>query len=280
MIPLKTIFNKDKNILIGAVHFPPLSGYADFPGLDVALQNAIADIRAFEEGGADAIIIENNYDIPHTEFVTAEVGESLTYLAKEISKVTTLPIGISVLWNDYKTALTIAQKTGLKFIRIPVFVDTVETSYGVIAGNPKEVQKFRTEIGAENVAIFTDIHVKHATLLSKLSLEESAQQAIFEGSDALIITGRWTGDAPELNKLKTVRTAAKDFPILCGSGIDAGNVAESFMYANGAIVSTSLKDGAVVKGEVNVKLYSQRISKEKVRELVNNFLEKSHEYSA
>ena len=74
MIPLKTIFNKDKNIVIGAVHFPPLSGYADFPGLEVALQNALVDIRAFEAGGADAIIIENNYDIPHTEFVTAEVA--------------------------------------------------------------------------------------------------------------------------------------------------------------------------------------------------------------
>lgn len=97
MINIKDIFNKDHNIIIGAVHFPPLSGYADFPGLDVALQNALADIRAFEEGGADAIIIENNYDIPHTEFVTAEVAESLTYLAKEISGATTLPIGISVL---------------------------------------------------------------------------------------------------------------------------------------------------------------------------------------
>ena len=57
---LAKIFKKRKNIIIGAIHFPPLLGYKDFPGLDVALKNAFADLRALETGGADGVIFENN----------------------------------------------------------------------------------------------------------------------------------------------------------------------------------------------------------------------------
>lgn len=59
------IFKKKKKVIIGAVHFPPLLGYPGFPGFDVALKNAIFDLKAFEKGGVDGIIFENNYDIPH-----------------------------------------------------------------------------------------------------------------------------------------------------------------------------------------------------------------------
>ena len=36
-------FTKDSNILIGAIHFPPLLGYSEFPGMATALD--------FEMGG-------------------------------------------------------------------------------------------------------------------------------------------------------------------------------------------------------------------------------------
>jgi membrane complex biogenesis BtpA family protein len=265
---LQTIFKKEYNIIIGAIHFPPLLGYPEFPGYEIALTNALADLRAFEVGAADAIIIENNYDIPHKEFVDPSVAESLTILAEKIRKETSLPMGISVLWNDYKTALTIAKKVGLQFIRIPVFVDTAKTSYGTVVGNPKAVIEFRKSINAEDVAIFTDIHVKHAEILSTYTIEESALLAIKEGSDGLIITGKWTGQAPNLDEIKSVRKTVGTFPILCGSGVDAVNIKELYAFANGAIVSTSLKEGAVDAKEINIKPYSGRISLEKVSELV------------
>lgn len=263
----KKIFNKEKEVVIGAVHFPPLLGFAEFPGFEIARDNALNDLKAFEEGGADAVIFENNYDIPHTEFVGPEIGASMLLLGLEIKKATTLPVGISVLWNDYKTALSIAKVLDLQFIRVPVFVDTVKTSYGIIEGNFDEIIKFRKQIQAEHIALFTDIHVKHAEILSPHTIIESAQMAIKEGSDGLIITGKWTGDAPDVGELKSLKNAVGDFPIICGSGVDHRNVHELFAYANGAIVSTSLKEGANKQGEVNVKGYEQRINKNKVEEL-------------
>ncbi len=261
------IFNKKGKIIIGAVHLPPLLGYPDFPGFDVAIENAIFDLVALEKGGVDAIIFENNYDIPHKTFVDAATISSMTFIGEKLKSATNLPMGISVLWNDYYTALSIAKILDLHFVRIPVFVDKIETACGVIEGNPSDVLEFRRSTGAKNIALFTDIHVKHAKLLSKKSLAESAKEAIDNYSDAVIITGKWTGDVPSTKEIESLREDIKDFPILIGSGIDKDNIKSTLKAADGAIVSTSLKEGRPT-GEVNVKAYTQRIDLNSVKGLV------------
>ena len=264
---ISKIFKKNRNIIIGAIHLPPLLGYKDFPGFDVALKNALADLKSLESGGVDGVIFENNYDIPHKIFVDAPIISSLAFLGEKLKKATRLPLGISVLWNDYKSALSIAKTLQLQFIRIPVFVDAVRTDYGVIKGEPKKVIDFRKSIGAENVALFTDIHVKHAKLLSRYNLIASARLAIKNKSDAIIITGKWTGNAPSLEEVKILRNEIGKFPILLGSGVDKNNIKNLFNFSNGAIVSTSLKGGAKKPREINVKSYGQRIDKSKVKKL-------------
>jgi len=266
---MKTKFHnifKRKKVIIGVIHFPPLLGYPEFPGLKIALNNALEDLSAFN--GVDGIIIENNYDTPHKEITESQTAAVMTFLGEKIKNKTNLPIGINVLWNDFKTALSIAKTIKGKFIRIPVFVDEIKTNYGIIKGNPKEVLKYQKKIKAEDVALFTDIQVKHAEILNKRPIEKAAREAIKSGSDALIITGKWTGQAPDLKELAAVRKAVKNFPILIGSGADKKNIKELLKYANGVIVSTSLKKGGVRKGETNVKTWKQRVDKKKVQELI------------
>jgi membrane complex biogenesis BtpA family protein len=265
---LNKIFKKDKNILIGAIHFPPLLGYKDFPGFDVAFKNALLDLKSFDRGGVDAVIFENNYDIPHKAFVDSAVMGSMLFLIQKLKKQTSLPIGISVLWNDYKTALFIAKSLGLQFIRIPVFVDKVKTQCGIIDGNAQDVINFRKSINAEQIAIFTDIHVKHSLLLSKHNFVASAKLAIKNKSDGLIVTGNWTGDAPDIQSMDNLRKHIGSFPMIIGSGLDDRNAARLFSIAHAAIVSTSVKSGKGKRGEINVKSYDQRIDIEKVKKLV------------
>lgn len=267
---LSKIFNKDRNIVIGAIHLPPLLGYKKFPGFDVAFKNAGVDLKAFENGGVDGIIFENNYDIPHRIFVDPSIVSSMTFLGEKLRKVSRLPMGINVLWNDYSAALSIAKTLNLRFIRIAVFVDKVKTDYGVIEGNARKIIDFRKSIGAGEIALFTDIHVKHANLLSKHDLLTSAKLAIKNKSDAIIITGKWTGDAPPVREVEILRRNLRAFPILVGSGVDENNIKALFQFANGAIVSTSLKRGVKKSTEVNVKSYSQRISGSKVKKLLNS----------
>jgi membrane complex biogenesis BtpA family protein len=266
---LLKIFGKEKNIVIGAIHLPPLLGYKNFPGFDVALKNALTDLEAFESGGVDGIIFENNYDIPHKICVDASVVSSMTFLGEKLRKATCLPLGISVLWNDYRTALSIAKILDLQFIRVPVFVDTVKTNYGIVKGQAKKIIEFKKIINDNKIALLTDIHVKHAELLSKYDLVTSARLAIKNKSDAIIITGQWTGNAPSVSEVENLRKKIAAFPILIGSGIDSNNAKTLFQYANGAIVSTSLKTGINISDEVNVKPYSQRIDKSKVKKMAD-----------
>lgn len=266
---LSDVFTKDQNIIIGAIHFPPLIGYKDSPGLEVAEKNALQDLKALEEGGVDAIVFENNYDTPHKIFIAPETAKEMTYLGEKIKNSSKLPVGISVLWNDYKTALQIAKKLNLQFIRVPVFVDVAKTNYGTVIGEAEKVIKYRKKIKAKEVAIFTDIHVKHSEIISTHTIEESTALAIEKGSDALIITGKWTGDEPDLEDLKKIRKKAPNFPILIGSGVDKDNIKKIFKYANGAIVSTSLKEGSINREEINLKGWGQRISTKKVIKLIS-----------
>ena len=193
----------------------------------------------------------------------------MAFLGEKIKKATKLPLGVNVLWNDYRTALSLAKILDLQFIRVPVFVDKVKTSYGIIKGEAEKIVKRRELLGAKNVALFTDIHVKHAKVLSKSDLIASAKLAIKNHSDAVIITGKWTGQSPDLNELKKLRESIGLFPVLVGSGVDKNNIRSLFEYANGAIISTSLKERGYRKKEVNVKSYEQRIDKGKVEQLVD-----------
>jgi uncharacterized protein len=265
------IFKKKKTpIIIGSLHFPPLLGYEGFPGMEVCQKRALEDLAAFEKGGADAVIFENNYDVPHLEFVRPETVACMAVLGKAIMDKTKIPVGVDVLWNDYRAGFSLAKALGLKFIRVPVFVDDVKTSYGFIKGRAREIAIYREKIKAEDIAVFADIHVKHSKIVSKHTLVESAKLAIKAGADALIVTGRWTGEMPDLADLKSVRLAVGDFPILAGSGVDKKNVGEIFQYANGAIVSTSLKEGLRKSKDVNVKKWTQKIDSTKVRKLVKS----------
>lgn len=269
-VNLEKVF-RTKYPIIGALHFSPMIGYPDFEGTEFVLRKGLMDLKAFEKGGVDGIIIENNYDLPHKIIVSHETVAMMTFLAIKLKENTNLPLGINVLWNDYEAALSIAKVVGLKFVRIPVFVDNVRTSFGDIFGKAKEVISYRQKIQAEEVGLFTDIQVKHAQMLDLAkSIGVSAQQAIEAGSDGLIVTGKWTGDAPKIEDLVEARKSAGDFPILIGSGATKENVSVLLKFADGIIVSTSLKSGKYLKPKENrnLKDHHEVIDADKVKEFV------------
>jgi membrane complex biogenesis BtpA family protein len=224
MNKLKDLFKNKKPFVIGMIHTAPLLGYENSPKIEEVERKFLADFRALEDGGVDAIMIENNYDIPHYEQALRSTIPQLTDFCLRARKSTMKPLGLCVLWNDYETALSIAKLADFQFIRIPVFVDRVQTDYGIYEPKADEVIAFRKKIDAENVLIFTDVQVKHAEHLIKRPLNEAVKEAIEKHSDGIIITGKWTGDAPTTEDVIQATATAGDVPVILGSGVTPENL--------------------------------------------------------
>jgi membrane complex biogenesis BtpA family protein len=258
----KKIFDQTKPI-IGMVHLLPTNHHSSV-NLDSILKKALQDTKSLILGGVDSIMIENNYDMPHTEFAHPKTIAIMTLVCNEIRKLTNLPIGVCTLWNDYKTSLSIAKVCKLQFVRIPVFVNSVETSYGKIFACPEKVLDYRISLQADNIAILSDIYVKHSTIISPLSLIDSAKMSKIYGSDAVIITGKWTADSPLLDDLKAIKNLNL-IPVLVGSGVTLENKQIMLQNSDGLIVGTYFKDGENNQNEVNIKSYEARINAKKVK---------------
>jgi len=226
--------------VIGMVHFPPLVGREGAPSFDDVRAKARGDLDALLDGGIPAVMFENMYDFPHTERLDAARREEYRSLLATLTPGLRVPFGLSVLWNDYPAAFALAVEYGAQWIRVPVFVDSVETQYGVFHADPAAVLAARVGAGASGVRIFADIQVKHAQILEPRPLADSARAAEVAGADALIVTGTWTGDPPTVASVREAKSAV-GIPVLVGSGMTSENVSEFLAVCDGCIVGTALK---------------------------------------
>ncbi len=264
----KTRSNK---IAIAAVHFTPTEGYADFVNYEDVREAVLQDILAVQEAGFHSMILENNYDLPHHIYLEPHTVLFLRKIIVDIKPQIKIPFGLSILWNDYKTGFSLARELGASFIRIPVFVDTVETAFGKVDPVAEAAVAYRKLLGCEDIEIFADIHVKHSIILNKDSITESARRAVQLGADALIITGKWTADSPTLDDLANVRRQVGSFPLIVGSGATTTNTKHLLNYANSIIVGTALKPGHVDVKERNMKPFRARINTNLAKEYMGTF---------
>lgn len=232
--------------IIGVIHLPPLPGYAESPGLTAVVEKALADLEALEAGGVDGVLVENEFDRPHQVEASAETIASMTRVARELTEASRQAIiGVEILLNDPMASLAVAHASGARFIRTDYFVDPMERPEygGEMKIDPEGLLSYRERIGAEKVLILADIQVKYARMLEQRSLEESARLTERYRADAIIVTGRVTGEPPGRTELEEASRGASGCPVLVGSGLDEANARELLRVADGAIVGSSLKTG-------------------------------------
>jgi membrane complex biogenesis BtpA family protein len=237
---LKKVFGKDKNILIGMIHLPPLLSIQGFSGMQNAIAKALADLTALQKAGFDAVLIENDNDKPHTEFANSAQVASFTAIATEVCKQATIPVGVQMMLNDWKASFEIAKVVGAVFTRLDVFVDHITCEWCEINPTPAKIMAYKNKIYLE-LLLLADIQVKYKKMVKPRPLTASAKLAIKHGADALVITGTATGVETPIEKLQEVRKAYPHIPLFVGAGVSAKNVKEQLAIANGAIVGTSIK---------------------------------------
>jgi membrane complex biogenesis BtpA family protein len=252
---LKPFLNSSTKSLIGVVHLKPLPGSPRWAGdLKNIIQAAVADSRAYESGGADALCIENFGDVPFTkESVSPETVAAMATAACAIRESVSLPIGFNVLRNDARAALGLCAACGGSFIRVNIHTGAMLTDQGIIEGNAYETLRARRQL-CPDVQIFADVHVKHAVTLGNASLLQSAADALERGlADALILSGEATGKPADANEVLSVRRAFPSARILLGSGVTLQNLNQFRTASDGFIVGTSLKTSGRVANPVDRK---------------------------
>ena len=171
---------------------------------------------------------------------------ALTAAAYAVKQAVQIPVGLDAAFNDCEADIAIAAMVGASFIRVPVFVDTVLFTDGIIQPCAKKCMEYRKMMGQENVKILADVQVKHAHMLREhITIEQSAKDAASNGADGIIVTGTQVGEETPLDLIKRVKNVV-NLPVFAGSGVNAENIHDQLQTADGAIIGSSLKEGGIL----------------------------------
>ncbi|MDY7022235.1 MAG: BtpA/SgcQ family protein [Cyanobacteriota bacterium] len=239
---LKQIF-LTPNPIIGVVHLLPLPTSPRWGGnLKTVMDRAEQEATALASGGVNGIIVENFFDAPFAKNqVNPAVVSAMTLIVHRLMNLVTVPIGLNVLRNDSESAMAIASCVGAQFIRVNVLNGVMATDQGLIEGNAHRLLRYRRELDSD-VKILADVLVKHATPLGLTQLSAVVKETVERAlADGVILSGVATGSPPSWEDLKIAREAAGQTPVFIGSGASWENIPKLIQFADGVIVSSSLK---------------------------------------
>ncbi len=232
--------------VIGMIHVGALPGTpAAHSTVGEIVAQAEREAAVYRRAGVDAVMIENMHDVPYLKGgVGPEITAAMTRVGLAVKETFGGPVGIQILAAANREALGAALAAELDFIRAEGFVFGHVADEGYIESCAADVLRYRRQIGAEHVQVWTDIKKKHSShaITADVSLGVTAETAEFMRSDAVIVTGGVTGDPPTLEDVREAREAT-GLPIALGSGVNANNIESFWPHAQAFIVGTAFKQG-------------------------------------
>lgn len=239
------VFGRKSAVVIGMIHVQALPGTPrNHLSMTEIVNMARTDATNYKNAGVDAILMENMHDIPYlNRHVGPEIVAAMSVVCSEVRRaVNNLPCGIQILAGANKEALAVAKAADLQFIRTEGFVFSHIADEGTMNSDAGELLRYRKQIGADKILVFTDIKKKHSShfLTSDVDTLEVAQAAEFFLSDGVILTGKATGEATSLKEMQYAKESV-NIPVLIGSGVDDNNI-QQYLGANAMIIGSYFKE--------------------------------------
>jgi membrane complex biogenesis BtpA family protein len=232
--------------IIGMIHVGALPGTpAGRLPLAKIIAAAVREAKIYREAGLDGVVLENMHDVPFLRGgVGPEIVSCMTALAQAVKAEFRGVTGVQILAAANREALAVALAASLDWVRVEGFAFAHVADEGLIDSCAGELLRYRRQIGAEKIQVWTDIKKKHAAhaITADVSLGETAVAAEFMRADALIITGTATGKPPARADV-TEAKAHSALPVIIGSGMDAENIGQFLPVADGFIVGSCFKQG-------------------------------------
>jgi predicted TIM-barrel enzyme len=125
------------------------------------------------------------------------------------------------------------------------------TDQGVIEGAAASTLRLRRALGAESVAIWADVDVKHSSPLgAPRPLDQEVEDLVKRGmAEAVLVTGEGTGKGVDTKKLAAVKRLAPRVLVASGATIESMPVLAPI--SDGVIVGTALRQGHVPGGPID-----------------------------
>lgn len=238
-----TLFPRSKPV-IGVIHVGALPGT---PGARQSMTELIAaasrEATLYRDCGVDGVAIENMHDVPYLRGeVGPEIVAAMTAIGREVKSESSLPVGIQILAGANVEAIAVAHAANLDFIRAEGYAYAHVADEGFIQSSAARLLRYRRMIGATNVQVWADVKKKHSAhaITADVSLGVTAETVEFMGADCVIVTGNVTGSPPSLADVKEAKTHC-GLPVILGSGIGTGNIAEFYDEADGFIIGSHFK---------------------------------------
>jgi hypothetical protein len=252
--------------LIAMIHVDALPGTpGNIKSPKEIISSALNEAHIYKEEGIDCVAIENMHDVPYlNRNIGPEITSMMAITGNEIKIKLELECGIQILAGANKEALACAHSAGLDFIRTEGFIFAHIADEGMMNSDAGELMRYRKNIGAENVSVFTDIKKKHSShsITSDTSISETAKAAQFFLSDGVIVSGVGTGQPADLEDVKSVKDVV-EIPVIIGSGLTDNNISKYYAFADAFIVGSFLKENGA---------WSGKIDKGRVQSIVKNFM--------
>ncbi|MBI2388986.1 MAG: BtpA/SgcQ family protein [Deltaproteobacteria bacterium] len=250
-------------MLVGVIHLPPLPGsprvdprgrHGGVHGvMDRIVEGVRRDVDALARARFDAVVVENFGDAPFEPGAVSPITvAALSVCVRAAVDDGRLTVGVNVLRNDVRSALAIAAAAGASIVRVNVHVGAVVADQGIIEGRAHETMRERVAWGAERVAVWADVDVKHAAPLGRRPVEEITKDAVLRGlADAVLVTGAATGAKVDGEALAKVRSATRA-PIYVASGAVPDDLPRLREHgADGVIVGSWLRRGGKAGGPID-----------------------------
>ncbi len=220
--------------------------YVNQVGQSPLIDDARRDIDASIEGGADGVVLINEW------CSLQELESTLQVVRKEYSKI---KMGVNYLGDDkepygYIDSFRLSREYNLQMVWTDFSgVDQINEKPDV---NLHDIQKQRDQ----NTFYCSGIHMKYSTLRNpKKTIEESALQAM-GWVDGVIVTGQKTGVPADPETVKRARSVIGSYPLGVASGVSPRNIHTIREDIDFCLVASSLQDE------------NKRIVKTKVQDLV------------
>lgn len=248
---LSDLFGERKP-LIAMAHLGALPGtprYDEKAGIVGIVERLRSDLEILLAADFDAVLFCNEGDLPYSFRAGYDGVAAMTRVVTELAPKDR-PFGVDFLW-DPRAALNIAAATGGSFIRC-VPVGAYESDMGLWSTDVAGLLRERRRIGADHVAMFTNVTPEFASSLGTRSVTEVARSAVWSSlADAILISGPRQATEPDMAMLAQVKeTLAGAAPVFANTGAKSSNVAGFLEIADGVIVGSDLKRDGYTWNEV------------------------------